>query len=45
MIRYSVRCAAMALMRRTLVLLAVATMLAAHPAAAEEPPYGGLCIV
>ena len=36
MIRYSVRHAAMALMRRTLMLLTVATMLAAHPAAAED---------
>ena len=36
MIRYSARCAAMALMRRTLVLLTVVTMLAAQPAAAED---------
>ncbi|MBN9560635.1 MAG: lipocalin-like domain-containing protein [Alphaproteobacteria bacterium] len=35
MIRYSAHCAAMALMRRTLLLLTVATMLAA-PAAAED---------
>jgi len=36
MIRYSARCAAMALMRRTLVLLTVVTMLAAQPAVAED---------
>lgn len=36
MIRHSVRYAAMALMRRTLVLLTVATMLAAQPAVAED---------
>jgi hypothetical protein len=36
MIRYSVRYAAIALMRRTFGLLAVTTMLAVQPAAAED---------